>query len=270
MLLAIDIGNSHTVFGIYKDALRLGSFRLATSVHRTEDELGVLIASLLRELGIEPAELSGAIIACVVPPALGPYQAYCLRVLGQEPMIVGPGIKTGMPVHYENPRDVGSDRIVNAVAGYEALCCGRLQGAKGHKEKEIGLIVVDFGTATTFDVVSPSGAYLGGAIAPGIVISMEALHQKAAKLPRVALRLPERCVGKTTETSMQSGIIFGYIALVDGMLQRMRSELDFPVVILATGGLAAVIGPQSQWIQEVDDFLTLDGLRILHARNLRS
>ena len=179
----------------------------------------------------------------------------CKRFFGRKPLFVGPGVKTGMPVLYDNPREVGADRIVNAVAAYDKW--------------PQGLVIVDFGTATTFDAVTPKGEYLGGAIAPGISISMEALFHRASKLPRVAFEKPEKVVGRNTVSSMQSGLVYGYVSLVDGICVRMKEELGFPVKVVATGGLAPLIGGFSKQIEVVDDQLTLDGLRIIYQRNQR-
>jgi type III pantothenate kinase len=183
----------------------------------------------------------------------------CQQRLGLTPLIIGPGVKTGMPILYDNPREVGADRIVNGVAGYERF---KRDPAGPH-----GVIVVDFGTATTFDVISPRGEYLGGAIAPGIQISTDALFTHASKLPRVDLVAPGSAIGKTTVASMQAGILFGYAGLVDGVVSRMRGELEFAPRVLATGGMAEHVAALSEAIEIVDDFLTLDGLRIIHHRN---
>ena len=193
------------------------------------------------------------ILSSVVPPMNERIEQVCRRFFGQTPLVVGPGIRTGVPILYDNPKEVGADRIGNAVAAYE-----RTRSAT---------IVVDFGTATTFDAVTPKGEYLGGAIAPGIAISMEALFHRASKLPRVAFEKPERVVGRNTVASMQSGLVYGYVGLVDGICARMKDELGFPAKVIATGGLAPLIGSVSKQIEVVDDQLTLDGLRIIYQRN---
>jgi type III pantothenate kinase len=254
MLLAIDVGNTNIVYGVFDGTRLAQQFRVESSRNRTADEYAVVLRQLLAMHDIDPKRVDAAIVASVVPSLTDPMVDLVRRAFGREALVVGPGIRTGMSILYENPREVGADRIVNAVAAYERY--------------KSGVIVVDFGTATTFDCVSPKGEYLGGVICPGIQISADALFQRAAKLPRVEIARPPRAVGKNTLHSMQSGIVFGYVALVDGLVERIQEELDFPCATVATGGLAHVIAPLTKRVPDVDDDLTLVGLRILHERNL--
>ncbi|MBS2012315.1 MAG: type III pantothenate kinase [Deltaproteobacteria bacterium] len=252
MLLAIDVGNTNIVYGLFDGAKLVHQFRVETSRGRTADEYAVILRQLLAMREIQPSDVHAAIVASVVPALTDPMIDLVRRAFGREALVVGPGIRTGMAILYENPREVGADRIVNGVAAYERY--------------KSGLVVVDFGTATTFDCVSPKGEYLGGVICPGVQISADALFARAAKLPRVEIAKPPRVVGRNTQHSMQSGIVYGYVGLVDGLVDRLIEEMGFPCSVVATGGLARLIAPLSRTIKDVDDDLTLTGLRILYER----
>ncbi len=255
MLLVIDVGNTNTSYGVFDGASLLHHVRSESARSRTADEYAVLVRQMLVMRGAPPEGITAAIVASVVPSLTDTMVELVRRAFGCEALVVGPGIRTGMSILYENPREVGADRIVNAVAAFE--------WAKG------GVIVVDFGTATTFDCVTPKGEYLGGVITPGVQISAEALFSRAARLHRVELALPPRVVGRNPVHSMQSGIVYGYAGLVDGLVARLKKELGYPCRVVATGGLARLIAPQTEAIEEVDDDLTLTGLRLIFERNER-
>jgi type III pantothenate kinase len=261
MLLAIDVGNTNIVLGVFDGDRLAESWRLATLRERTADEVGILVTHLFERSGIALDRVKGVIVSSVVPPLTGTMEEMARRYFGRTPLTVDPSANTGMPVLYTPASDVGADRVVNAVAAYESY--GR--------EPHAPVIVVDFGTATTFDAISASGEYIGGVICPGIGISADALFQRAARLPRVEVRKPASVVGRTTVTSMQSGLFFGYVSMVDGIVARMRAELDGgdKAACIATGGMADIIAGESTAIERVDPDLTLRGLRLIWDRNAR-
>lgn len=252
MLLAVDIGNTTTGVAIYDGERLVHHWWLSTLRERTSDELGVMLSTLLRLNGLEIRQISGAAISSVVPSQTEPWQQLCHRLLGLEALVVGPETDVGVRVGYRFPEELGADRLVNAAAAVH------LYGAP--------VIVVDFGTATTFDVVDGSGCYLGGAIAPGVGISAEALFERAARLPRVELRRPSAAIGRTTADSIRSGIIFGFAGQVDGLVRRLMGELGERARVVATGGLAELIAPECETVEEVNPLLTLEGLRLIHQR----
>ncbi len=256
MLLALDIGNTNIVVGVFDGDRLLHSWRLSTLRQRTADEMGIWVVQLFGHRQLPTTEVDGIVLASVVPTLTGPTIEMARRYFGREVLVVDAGVETGMPVLYDAPAEVGADRIVNGVAAYERY--GRPGAA---------LIVVDFGTATTFDAISRRGEYLGGVICPGVGISADALFQRAARLPRVEVRKPASVVGRTTVGSMQSGLFWGYVGLVEGIVRRMRAELGSPVVCVATGGLSDLIAPETPEIDAVDRDLTLYGLRSIWNRN---
>ncbi|ROR03035.1 type III pantothenate kinase [Desulfosoma caldarium] len=256
MLLAMDVGNTNTVLGLFEEDALVHDWRIRTEVHMTEDEYGILLKNLLETQDLPLSVITDVIVSCVVPPVLNHIEGFCHKYFETEPLVVGPGIRTGMPILYDNPKEVGADRIVNAVAAYETF--------------RSAVIVVDFGTATTFDYVSERGEYMGGVICPGILISCEALFQKASKLPRVEIfAKPKSILAKNTIASMNAGIVYGYAGLVEGIIARMKREIQKPLAVVATGGLAPLIASECPAIEKVDDFLTLKGLKILFERNRR-
>jgi type III pantothenate kinase len=246
-LLAIDVGNTQTVFGLYDGAELREHWRVSTEVERTGDELGLLLRGL-----VDLRALDGLALTCTVPPLIRAYEEFAERE-GVELLVLGPGTRTGIPVRYDDPREVGPDRIANAVAAvarYGAPC-----------------IVVDFGTSTNFDIVSPEGEYVGGVLAPGIEISMEALSARAARLFQVDFSAPETVIAKNTAASLQSGLVYGFAGQVDGIVERIRGELGVEAQTVATGGLADLITPHAHTLDEIDPFLTLEGVRLIWERN---
>ena len=253
MLLAVDVGNTHTVLGLFEDARLVADWRVATRLDVTRDELGIVWRSLFDQAGLSAKDLEGMIVSCVVPDLAGAIARTGEKYFSHTPLFVGPGVKTGLPILYENPHEVGADRIVNAVSAKERY------GAP--------VIVLDFGTGTTFDVVSAKGEYLGGVIAPGLGLSAEALFSKAARLHHVDIRRPDHVIGRNTEQSVRSGLYYGYLAMVEGLIERILASLDEPAPIVATGGLARVFAEDLDSLHAVDPGLTLEGLRLIWDLN---
>ena len=254
MLLAIDAGNTNIVFAIYDGDRVVAQFRASTKEGRTADEYYAWLAQLMDLQGLKAAEIEGAIIATVVPQSLFNLQRLCRKYLKREPLVVGaPNVDLGIAVNTDRPRAVGADRLVNAVAAYV--------------DHGGDLIIIDFGTATTFDIVGPQGSYDGGIIAPGVNLSMEALHQAAAQLPRIAIERPQSVIGRDTVPAMQSGVFWGYIALVEGLVRRVRDEIGRPMKVIGTGGLANLFRHSTDAIDGIDGDLTIRGLRYIWERN---
>jgi type III pantothenate kinase len=254
MLLTVDIGNTNIGFGLFEGTTLACQFRCESARQRTSDEYAVLLRQMIALRDLDPKKVTAGIIASVVPPLTDVIVDAVRKAFARDPLVVGPKTRSGMAILYETPREVGTDRIVNAVAAYDQV--------KG------GAIVVDFGTATTFDCVTDKGEYRGGVIAPGIQISAEALFSRAAKLHPVDIAKPARVVGRNPVQSMQSGIVFGYAGLVDGVVGRIKAELGYPCTVIGTGGFARLIAPETKTIDRVDDILTLQGLRLLYERNV--
>jgi len=256
MLLAIDVGNTNIVLGVFEQRELIRSWRLQTLRDRTADELGLAVDALLAHGKIDRRRIEGVVLGSVVPPLTNTVVGMLWKYFERKPLVVDPATNSGMPIRYSNPSEVGADRIVNAIAAFE-------QFGEGSRP----MIVCDFGTATTLDAVSGAGEYLGGAICPGVTISADALFQRAARLPRIEVRKPERVVGQTTVGAMESGLFFGYVGMVEGLVRRMDTELGGHSICVATGGLAVVIAPETGLFAHVDVELTLQGLRMVWERN---
>ena len=253
MILVLDTGNTNIVLGVYHSDELIHHWRMETDRYKTEDEYGMQVKALFTHAGIEFSQIHGIIISSVVPSIMFSLERMCQKYFGLKPLVVGPGVKTGLNIKYENPREVGADRIVNAVAAIE--------------EYGPPLIIVDFGTATTYCYINEKGEYMGGAIAPGIGISTEALFTKASKLPRIELTKPENVVGKNTVSAMQAGIVYGYVGQVEGIVSRMKAQSKEQPTVIATGGMANLIASESTVIDKIDPYLTLKGLHIIYERN---
>lgn len=256
LIFVFDVGNTNMVLGVYDQDELKHYWRIETSRNKTEDEYGMMIKSLFSHVGLEFTSVDGIIISSVVPPIMFALERMCNRYFDIKPLVVGPGMKTGLDIKYENPREVGADRIVNAVAALH--------------EYGSPLVIVDFGTATTYCYINEHKQYMGGAIAPGINISTEALYTRASKLPRIEIARPEGVVGKNTVSAMQAGILYGYVGQVEGIVQRMKTQSKEKPMVIATGGLAPLIAEESHVIDIVDPFLTLKGLQLIYKRNMEN
>ncbi|UOY91435.1 type III pantothenate kinase [Ectobacillus sp. JY-23] len=254
MIFVLDVGNTNAVLGVFEQRTLRQHWRVETNRNKTEDEYGMLVKQLLQHEGIQFSDITGIIISSVVPPIMFALERMCEKYFKRKPLVVGPGIKTGLNIKYENPREVGADRIVNAVAAIQ------MYGGP--------LIIVDFGTATTYCYIDEHKNYMGGAITPGIMISAEALYSRAAKLPRIEITRPSEVIGRNTISAMQAGILFGYVGQVEGIVKRMKEQAKTDPLVIATGGLAKLIAEESDVIDIVDPFLTLKGLYMLYERNV--
>lgn len=253
MLLAIDIGNTNVVLGVLQGAELVHTWRLGTQRHYTSDECSAILRSLFELAELDSREVDAAIISCVVPPLLPIFERTCTKTFRCQPLVIGPGMRSGMPIRVDNPPEVGADRLVNAVAAFDLL------GAP--------CIAIDFGTALTFDCVSRAGEFVGGAILPGLLISLEALVERASKLSSVEIVRPPHVIGRNTAHMLQSGMMYGYAGMIDSMVERIRAELGTDAQVVATGGLAHLIAAETKCIERVEPFLTLEGLRLIYERN---